>query len=55
MLIVNRKDDDFASKRHGSDDSDEPKCRRRLDNSSTARLFPVRPSADIDNPRGAIR
>jgi uncharacterized protein YecT (DUF1311 family) len=55
MLIVNRKDDSFASKRNGSDDSDEAKCKRRLDNSSTARLFPVRPSADIDNPSGAIR
>ena len=55
MLIVNRKDDVFASKRDGSDKADEAKCRRRLDNSSTARLFPARPSPDIDNPSGKSR
>jgi uncharacterized protein YecT (DUF1311 family) len=57
MLIVNRQDDSFAKKRVQPDNDgvDEAKCRRRLDNSSTARLFPARPSADIDNPSGAIR
>lgn len=61
MLIVNRQDDVFASKRYGSKDgtenkdADEVKCRRRLDNSSTARLFPARPSPDIDRFKGAIR
>jgi hypothetical protein len=49
MLIVNRLDDDFARKRDGGANDDEAKCRRRLDNSSTARLFPARPSPDIDN------
>ncbi|MHC2332372.1 lysozyme inhibitor LprI family protein [Bradyrhizobium sp. USDA 4454] len=59
MLIVNRQDDAFARKRTGKDGSedgaDEAKCRRRLDNSSTARLFPARPSPDIDNFKGSIR
>ncbi|MGN1285519.1 MAG: lysozyme inhibitor LprI family protein [Bradyrhizobium sp.] len=59
MLIVNRLDDAFAKKRTGKDgaedSADEAKCRRRLDNSSTARLFPVRPSPDIDNLKGSIR
>jgi len=54
MLIVNRLDDSFAKKRSGKDD-DEAKCKRRLDNSSTARLFPARPSPDIDNFSGSIR
>jgi len=54
MLIVNRQDDVFAKKRTDQD-SDEAKCRRRLDNSSTARLFPARPSRDIDNFKGSIR
>jgi hypothetical protein len=35
--------------------SDAAKCRRRLDNSSTARLFPARASPDIDNSGGSIR
>ncbi|QOZ27819.1 lysozyme inhibitor LprI family protein [Bradyrhizobium sp. CCBAU 51753] len=61
MLIVNRQDDVFARKRYsnkdGSDnrDADEQKCRRRLDVSSTARLFPARPSPDIDRFKGSIR
>jgi uncharacterized protein YecT (DUF1311 family) len=58
MLIVNRQDDGFAKKRVRSDgngSNDEPKCRRSGAVSSTARLFPVRPSPDIDNPGGAIR
>ncbi|MGY4158377.1 uncharacterized protein YecT (DUF1311 family) [Bradyrhizobium sp. USDA 4461] len=59
MLIVNRQDDAFASKRTGKDgtedSADEAKCKRRLDNSSTARLFPARPSPDIDNFKGSIR
>jgi uncharacterized protein YecT (DUF1311 family) len=53
MLVVNRLDDSFAKKRSGKDD--EAKCKRRLDNSSTARLFPARPSPDIDNFSGSIR
>ncbi|MBR0703851.1 DUF1311 domain-containing protein [Bradyrhizobium diazoefficiens] len=55
MLIVNRLDDAFAKKRSGKDEDDEAKCKRRPDNSSTARLFPARPSADIDNFSGSIR
>lgn len=59
MLIVNRQDDAFAKKRTGKDgtegSADEAKCKRRLDNSSTARLFPARPSADIDSFKGSIR
>lgn len=55
MLIVNRLDDVFAKKRTGKDSDDEEKCRRRLDNSSTARLFPARSSSDIDNLPGSIR
>ncbi|TWB49433.1 lysozyme inhibitor LprI family protein [Bradyrhizobium sacchari] len=55
MLIVNRLDDAFATKRSGKETDDEAKCKRRLDNSSTARLFPARPSPDIDNFRGSIR
>ena len=54
-LIVNRQDDAFAKKRGGSDDDDPPKCRRNYTISSTARLFPARPSPDIDNFGGAIR
>jgi uncharacterized protein YecT (DUF1311 family) len=51
-LIVNRQDDFFAKKRFRSDgkldpDAVEPKCDRIA--SSTARLFPARPSPDIDN------
>ncbi|WP_143271739.1 lysozyme inhibitor LprI family protein [Bradyrhizobium mercantei] len=61
MLIVNRLDDLFAKKRYSNKDgtenkdADEAKCKRRLDNSSTARLFPARPSPDIDNFKGSIR
>lgn len=56
MLIVNRLDDVFAKKRTGTDDGDdEAKCKRRLDNSSTARLFPARSSPEIDNFKGSIR
>ncbi len=47
-LIVNRLDDEFARKRFDSDDTDEQKCKRMPGISSTARLFPVRPSPDID-------
>jgi uncharacterized protein YecT (DUF1311 family) len=54
-LIVNRQDDGFAKKRDGSDDADPPKCRRNYTVSSTARLFPARPSPDIDNLGGSIR
>lgn len=52
MLIVNRQDDVFAKKRNGGATDDEAKCKRRLDNSSTARLFPARASSDIDNLGG---
>lgn len=57
MLIVNRLDDVFAQKRTRSDveGGDEQKCKRRLDNSSTARLFPARPSPDIKNFGHSIR
>jgi hypothetical protein len=49
----------FAKKRwkkDGTEDekADEAKCRRNLSNSSTALLFPARPSSDIDNT-GSIR
>ena len=59
-LIVNRLDDVFAKKRwkkDGTEDAsaDEPKCKRNLSNSSTARLFPARPSPDIDSIGGSIR
>ncbi len=54
-LIVNKQDDTFAKKRDGKDDGDEPKCRRNTTNSSTARLFPAKPSPDIDNLGGSIR
>lgn len=54
MLIVNRQDDAFAKKREGKD-ADEPKCRRMMSASSTARLFPAKPSPDIDNLGGSIR
>ncbi|MBC9879058.1 DUF1311 domain-containing protein [Bradyrhizobium sp. INPA01-394B] len=57
MLIVNRLDDTFAGKREGNsgNDGDEPKCKRNITISSTARLFPAKPSEDIDNPSGGIR
>jgi len=49
MLIVNRLDDVFAAKRGASDDDDEQKCKRSPATSSTARLFPARPSPEFDN------
>jgi len=55
-LIVNRLDDVLAKKRGGPDGADEPKCKRNYSFSSTSRLFPARPSADIDNlGEGSIR
>jgi uncharacterized protein YecT (DUF1311 family) len=59
-LIVNRLDDAFAKKRWKKDGTadetaDEAKCRRNASNSSTAKLFPARPSPDIDNLGGSIR
>jgi hypothetical protein len=47
-LIVNRRDDAFASARKSPEGVDEMKCRRSMEASSTARLFPVKPSPDID-------
>jgi len=41
--------------RDGKDDGDEPKCRRNITDSSTARMFPAKPSPDIDNLGGSIR
>src|SRR5262249_49194538 len=55
MLIVNRQDDAIAKKRHGADGEDEPKCKRGFDRSSTARLFPAKPSADINDFGGSKR
>ena len=44
---------------HAMDDyiaaSSEAKCKRNISNSSTAKLFPARPSPDIDNLGGSIR
>jgi uncharacterized protein YecT (DUF1311 family) len=59
-LIVNRLDDVFAKKRWkkdgtADDTADEAKCKRNTSNSSTARLFPARPSPVIDNMAGSIR
>jgi hypothetical protein len=48
-LIVNRQDDAFAKKRKPGTDEDEWKCKRLPSNSSTARLFPARPSPDISD------
>ena len=58
MLIVNRLDDGFAGKRwkkDGTEDenADQAKCKRNSSNSSAARLFPARPSPDIDNLGGS--
>jgi len=58
-LVVNRLDDVFAPKRgkkDGTQDTaaNEQKCRRSIEASSTARLFPARPSPDIDNLGGGI-
>jgi hypothetical protein len=57
MLIVNRLDDVFAKKREGKEDngSDEPKCKRNTTISSTARLFPAKPSPDINDFGQSIR
>lgn len=55
MLIVNRMDDAFAKNRHGADGEDEMKCKRSFQASSTARLFPAKPSADINDFGGSIR
>ena len=49
MLIVNRLDDVFAAKRPPSNDEDQQKCKRSPSFSSTARLFPARPSPDFDD------
>ena len=48
-LIVNRQDDAFAKKRKPGTDEDQWKCKRLPSNSSTARLFPARPSPDISD------
>lgn len=47
-LLVNRLDDEFTEKRLDADDPDKQKCKRSPLRSSTTRLFPVRPSLDID-------
>jgi uncharacterized protein YecT (DUF1311 family) len=54
-LIVNRQDDAFAKKRSGEHAVDEMKCKRSPSNSSTARLFPARPSPDINDFGSSIR
>jgi uncharacterized protein YecT (DUF1311 family) len=54
-LIVNRLDDTFAKKRSGENAVDEMKCKRSPSNSSTARLFPARPSPDINDFGNSIR
>lgn len=59
-LVVNRKDDAFASQRGAASGSNqaeagEPKCKRNSAISSTVRLFPARPSPDIDSTPGEIR
>jgi len=55
-LIVNRLDDEFAKKRYTdngiAESADQAKCKRRLDISSTARLFPALPSPDINRLPG---
>ncbi|MEO8316947.1 MAG: lysozyme inhibitor LprI family protein [Bradyrhizobium sp.] len=56
-LVVNRLDDVFVKKRWKKDGTadetaDEAKCKRNSSNSSTARLFPARPSPDIDKSGG---
>lgn len=55
ILIVNRLDDVFAAKRPDPKHSDKPKCRRISSYSSTSRLFPAKPSPDIDGTERAIR
>lgn len=47
-LIVNGKDDEWASKRQPEDPDDEAKCRRNVSNSSRARLFPAKASPEIN-------
>ena len=54
-LIVNREDDAFARKRYDDKALDEGKCNRNYGFSSTTRLFPVRPSPDIDTAQKWIR
>ncbi len=54
-LVVNRQDDAFAKKRSGENAVDEMKCKRSPSNSSTARLFPARPSPDINDFGNSIR
>ena len=59
-LVVNRADDRLAERRSLDDGTSDPeageqKCRRNVTISSTARLFPVRPSPDIDANSGSIR
>jgi uncharacterized protein YecT (DUF1311 family) len=59
-LVINRLDDTFAKNRWKKDGTadetaDEAKCKRNASNSSTSRLFPARPSPDIDNLGGSIR
>jgi hypothetical protein len=46
-LIVNRKDDVLAPHRDSNPEAGEAKCNRNQTVSSTARLFPVRPSPDL--------
>jgi hypothetical protein len=56
-LLVNRADDEWAKargERSGTPKEDEQKCTRQFGNSSTARLFPVQPSPDI-NTKESIR
>jgi hypothetical protein len=47
--------DAFAIKRSGEHAVDEMKCKRSPSNSSTARLFPARPSPDINDFGSSIR
>jgi uncharacterized protein YecT (DUF1311 family) len=53
-LIVNRADDEWAKRRDNpaTRDAEEGKCKRNVTISSTARLFPVKPSPDLDGIRG---
>jgi hypothetical protein len=54
---VNRADDVWAKRRDNpaERDADEGKCKRKVTISSTARLFPVKPSPDLNNLGGGIR
>jgi hypothetical protein len=49
-LVVNRADDVMAKRRENSDN--DGKCKRNRTISSTARLFPVKPSPDLEGIRG---